>query len=158
MRVLPTQLLARATYQTRRMYVYVYQCTKLRIQDTNGLRTYVVAQLLAYQSRIRLRLILHLTSFGNSLSDSSTSLRTLKLSSTLQIFLFTIGVPILPGSILLFPISLDTRTILCSLPGSLYTQCSRSSRGSSICSSSTLRQFQRRYFQDFLLQFTEMPY
>ena len=48
----------------------------------------------------------------SSLSASSTSLRTLKLSSTLQIFLFTIGVPILPWSILLFPVSLDVRMIL----------------------------------------------
>ena len=29
-RVLPTQLLAHATQQTRTMYAYVYQCTKLR--------------------------------------------------------------------------------------------------------------------------------
>ena len=48
----------------------------------------------------------------SSLSALSTSLRTLKFSSTLQIFLFTIGVPILPWYILLFPISIDVRTIL----------------------------------------------
>ena len=50
-----------------------------------------------------------------SFSASSTSILTLKLSSSLLILLFTIGVPILPWSVLLFPISLDARTILLQL-------------------------------------------
>ena len=56
----------------------------------------------------------------SSLFASSTSILTLKLSFSLQIFLFTIGVPILPWSILLFSISLDARTILLQLSVGLF--------------------------------------
>ena len=48
----------------------------------------------------------------SSLFDSPTSLWTLKLSSLLQIYLFTNGFPILPRSGLLSPTSLDAHTSL----------------------------------------------
>ena len=56
-RVLPTQLLSHATQQTRTMYAYVYQCTKLR--RPNIWFTYVrsgIAASILVETRLRLDL------------------------------------------------------------------------------------------------------